>query len=366
MKALLVAEGSGGHLIPAFEVARRLVGAGARVKVWYAQRDQTASLVRALTEAQTEAVVDVDPIPIDSTAHSLGRLWQCGQLWSRAQHCFDTFAPDVVVGFGGWISTPIMLAAKQRRIGCLLHEQNVVLGRANRWLAPWVDRIAVSFPETQAGLNGASSVMTGMPVRKTIGHVLRSHAAQQFGFRTDGPTLLVLGGSQGSRVINRLMERVAAQLSAKERQTWQFLHITGSADEARIRGAYAACQLTSWVAPFLAQMDAAYALADVVIARAGASTIAELARCGTPAILIPYPYAGGHQRANAQVVQDLGGGLMLEESDMTPARVVDAIRRILTDTRLRAMMGRQMRMLDISDAAERLSKTILQLSSHGH
>ena len=363
LKVLLVAEGSGGHLIPALQVASALAGTGARIKVWYAQRRQTERLAGALARETAGTAVEVAPIPIESSANLLRRLWRCGQLWHQAQRCFDTFSPDVVVGFGGWVSAPVVLAARTRRIGCLLHEQNVVMGRANRLLARWVDRVAVSFDETHKRLDRMPPVVTtGLPVRQRIGNSSRSEAAAQLGFTPERPTLLVLGGSQGSQAINRLMIRAAGLLSPEERRAWQIAHLVGSSDEAAVRQAYDAHKVTSWVSSFLVEMETAYASADVVIGRAGASTIAELARCGTPAILIPYPHAGGHQRANAQLVEAIGGGLMLEESEASPERLLGAARRILSDERLRTLMGARMRELNQPDAAARLTDAIVEVA----
>ncbi len=376
LKVLLVAEGSGGHLIPALEVANTLAKTGARITVWYAQRQPTVALAAALTQGATDASVDVHPIPVDASNHLLGRLWHCGQLWHRAGRCFDTFSPDVVVGFGGWVSAPVVLAAclrpanvlwrsrqdRHRRIGCLLHEQNVVMGRANRLLAHWVDRIALSFRETQSALGARPSVITGLPIRAEIGQGSRAEASSRFGFMPDRPTLLVLGGSQGARAINHLAIKMAVLLSPEERRSWQMLHLTGSADAAAVKEAYAAAGVTAWVAPFLGEMGAAYAQADVVIARAGASTIAELSRCGTPSILIPYPFAGGHQRANAQLVEGIGGGLMIEESHASPERVLRTVRVMVADPRLRHAMGEQMRALHSRDATTRLTDAILELA----
>ena len=374
LKILLITEGSGGHLIPALQVATLLATRGARIKVWYAKRSQTASLAEALTHDAAAAAIDVDPIPVRSSSSLMERLWACGQLWQKAQRCFDTFAPDVVVGFGGWVSAPVVLAARlrrtarpvasRRRIGCLLHEQNVVMGRANQWLARWVDRVALSFRDTQAQLDGTPAVITGLPVRRAIGCWSRAQAAEQFGVSPAQPTLLVLGGSQGSRALNRLMPQVAERLAEEERRRWQILHLTGPADTAAVRETYAAHHIRAWVAPLLVEMEAAYALADLVLARAGASTIAELARCGTPAVLIPYPHAGGHQRANARLVETAGGGVLIEEADATPESVLASIRRILTDERLRHMMGEQMRGLSCADAAERLTEAIEALARH--
>jgi UDP-N-acetylglucosamine--N-acetylmuramyl-(pentapeptide) pyrophosphoryl-undecaprenol N-acetylglucosamine transferase len=321
-------------------------------------------LADALTRQAGDAV-DVDPIPVESSPSPWQRLWQCGQLWRRAARCFDEFEPNVVVGFGGWVSAPVVLAARQRHIRCLLHEQNVLLGRANRWLRPWVDRVAVSFPETRAMLHGTPSVTTGLPVREAIGQLPRATAAKRFGLDPDRPTLLVLGGSQGAQPLNRLMMEAAGKLSPEERRTWQVLHGAGARDEAAVRAAYRAHGLTAWVAPLVLEMAAAYAQADVVLARAGASTIAELARCGLPVVLIPYPHAGGHQRANAQVVEAAGGAVLLEEAEATPDRVLEVVRRLFADPRLRAAMGSQMHALYRPDAAQRLSEAIVEVAQLG-
>jgi UDP-N-acetylglucosamine--N-acetylmuramyl-(pentapeptide) pyrophosphoryl-undecaprenol N-acetylglucosamine transferase len=290
----------------------------------------------------------------------LGRLWQSGQLWSDSQRCFETFEPEAVVGFGGWISAPVLLAARRRGIPCLLHEQNVALGRANRWLAPWVTRIALSFHETAALVDGRSLVITGMPVRPQIGRAMPS-AVAQFGLAPDRPVVLVVGGSQGSRAINRLLLSSLAHWTPQERRTWQVLHITGAADEAEVRAAYAQQGLTAWVGAYLMAMEAAYAAATLVVARAGASTIAELALCGKPALLIPYPHAHGHQRLNARLVEAVGGGVTIEESRATPARIAGMIRTLVKDERLRAIMGRQIRELAMPQAVDRLTQAILTL-----
>jgi len=362
VKALLVAEGSGGHLVPALEVAHALAQRGVHVKMWYAQRPQMAQLVLALAQENGMRGIEVDPIPMDVASNVLTRLWRCARLWSRAQRCLDAFAPDVVVGFGGLVCAPVVLAARlrRRRIAVLLHEQNVVMGRTNRFLARWVDRVALSFPETHA----TRAVLTGLPIRPAIGRVVREDAAHRFGLAPHRPTVFVLGGSQGARAINRLMTHLVPSLSSEERAQWQFLHLTGVSDEEMVRRAYATTGITAWVAPFLAEVSAAYAHADLVIARAGASTIAELARCGLPSLLIPYPFAGGHQRANATLVEACGGGIVVEESQATPERMLREIRGLMIDPARRRAMGAQVRTLSASEATTRLSEAIVELAGH--
>ncbi len=365
-KILLVAEGSGGHLIPAFEVARALAQAGARVKVWYAQRPSLIPLAQAFAHEAPEGMIEISPLPTRSSGSAVARLRQCGKLWSEAQHCLQTFEPDVVVGFGGWVSAPVVLAALQRRIGCLVHEQNVILGRANRWLAQWVDCVALSYLDARHPAARRHAVLTGMPVRQGIGHASRQEAAERFGLSADRPTLLVLGGSQGAGFLNQLCTSIVTFLTPEERAQWQWIHVTGPRDAANVKEAYVRAGVNAWVEPFLVEMEAAYAHADLVIARAGASTIAELARCGTPAILIPYPHANGHQRVNAKMVEEAGGGIVLEEQETTPERALSTTRRLLANARLRATMGVRMRTLDVTDAADRLTQAILELRRAPH
>jgi len=360
LKALLVAEASGGHLIPALQVAGALAASGARVQVWYAERSQTAALASGLAGGSADGRVEVRPIPAGSN-RPLDRV-RNGWAVARLMHeRVSAFKPDVVVGFGGWVSAPAILEARWRGAASVLHEQNVVMGRANRLLARWVDRVAVSFPRTRLP-QGVSAVLTGMPVRAAIGTGSRAKAANRFGFDGSRPTVLVLGGSQGSRAVNQLVLEIIQQLTPEERASWQFIHLTGSGDALEVRQAYARLGTDAWVAPHLLEMEDAYAHADLAIGRAGASTLAELASCGIPSILIPYPHAGGHQVANARVAEAQGGGLVLEQSQATPSRVLSLMRRLLGDAPLRASMGGHMRELHRPGAAERLANDIVALA----
>lgn len=365
LRVLMVAEGSGGHLIPALQVAAALSKAGASTTVWYAARPQMAGLSKTLAEAFTSPLVEIAPIPAPARGNPFLQAWGCGRLVARSRRRFRAVTPDVVVGFGGLISAPVVLAARLSRIRTLLHEQNVVMGRANRLLSRCVDRIAVSFEATRQGLNGTPSVVTGMPVRAAIGQVARSDAAARLGLEAGRPTLLVLGGSQGSRAINRLVTDAIARCAPEERARWQVLHLAGSADTSRVEAGYRRAGLTAVVMPSLADMASAYAAADLVIGRAGASTIAELAQAGVPSLLIPYPHAGGHQRANARLVEEVGGGIVLEESSATPEELLATVRRIMGDASARETMGRQVRRLAAPDATARLAQMIVELGGVG-
>lgn len=362
LNVLLIAEGSGGHLIPSLRVANDLIAQGAKVKLWYAERRQVARVSEALLEATLDPAVEVEPIALKWHLNFFVRLWYCGVIWLRAQKCLGSFRPSVVVGFGGWVTLPVLIAAKQRGVPILVHEQNVRLGRTNQLLTRWVNRIAISFQNTARFCGRAPVMLTGLPTRRAIGSCSREEAASRFGLSAERPTLLIVGGSQGAHAVNDRIMQALPGLSAEERSNWQFIHLTGVADEAAVKEVYATHGVKAFVAAFVTEMDAAYALADVVLARAGASTIAELAQCGIPAILIPYPEAGRHQRANAEVVEIAGGGFRLEEEDASPDRVLRLVRQLLEDKALRQRMGSAVRSLCIPDAAERVAGLILGLT----
>lgn len=365
LRVLMVAEGSGGHLIPALEVARALTHGGAQVLLLYGRRKQLAGLLPGLVQEAHEHGIQLRALALRSPRRMLGwagRLGQALVIWRITRQQLSKFQPDVIVGFGGWLSVPAIIAARQQHIPVMLHEQNVLFGRANRLLSRWADRVALSFAESAVHLS-RQTVVTGLPIRPTIGSGSRYRAAAQFGLDPDRPTVLVLGGSQGSRALNRLVGKMLERLDGRERSAWQFIHLTGQADYEDAERAHAAAGIRSWVAPHLVEMALAYAMADVVIARAGASTIAELASCGKPAIFIPYPYAGGHQRENARVVESAGAAVQLEEATTSPERLLRLLRRLVEDRRLQAMMGAQMKTLARPDATQRLASAITGLAA---
>ena len=200
-----------------------------------------------------------------------------------------------------------------------------------------------------------------MPIRSGIGRMRQSTDAARFGFSPEKPTVLVLGGSQGSRALNRLVSQGLSLCSEQERRQWQFLHVTGMEDEPDVRELYSSAGIQAWVSPFLVDMESAYAQADVVIARAGASTLAELASCGRPAVLIPYPYARAHQHANARLAESVGGAFVVEEHEATASRrLLEAIRWLLHDPQLRTCMGQNMQRLAVTDATQRLADLIVE------
>ena len=227
-----------------------------------------------------------------------------------------TFRPDVIVGFGSLFCIPMILFAWLFRMKTLIHEQNVIPGRANRFLAKFTDRIAVSFTETGDYFKNYKRkvITTGNPIRKELNRIDKHKALDFFGFTSDKFTILVMGGSLGSHRINSGFVRAVSAIPDKSR--FQVVHLTGLADYDLLENSYEDLNINSRLFNFLVPMQYAYSACDLVVSRAGATTIAEIIFFGLAAILIPYPFAYRHQIANAKVLKNTGSGIIIQDNEL--------------------------------------------------
>ena len=266
------------------------------------------------------------------------------------------FDPHVVVGVGGYASGPGMMAALLRRIPTLAFEPNAVPGLANRLVGKWVSAAAISFSSEQKFFRHAE--VTGIPVR-----------AEFFALRPKPPgtppALLVFGGSQGARALNDAMPRIVAQL-LQAVPGLSILHQAGARHAELVQAAYLASGSPPdrWqVHAFLDDMPRRFEAADLVLARSGASTIAELGAAGKPSLLVPFPRAADdHQRHNAEVMVQTGGARLLQESDLTPKSLLAALTDLLSSRVALARMGEEARQLARPDAAVRIAAMIAGLA----
>ena len=265
----------------------------------------------------------------------------------------DRVRPDVVVGFGGYVSVPAYLAARTRKLPLVVHEGNALPGMANRLGARLTTHVATSFPDTP--LRHAHYV--GLPIRRLIStldrHALRAEARAHFGLDPDAPTLLVTGGSQGAVRINGAVLGAAAELSSAGVQV---LHVTGPknvTDPPAVAGAAYA------VVDYVDRMDLAYAAADAVLCRSGSNTVTEVSGVGLPAIYCPLPIGNGEQALNARPVVDAGGGLMIDDAALSSDWVRAAVPDLLLDHDRLQAMGRAASGLIPLDADDRLAAMVL-------
>ena len=239
------------------------------------------------------------------------------------------FSPDVIFSIGGYASGPTVLVGWLRRIPCVLLEPNAIPGLTNKWLGRLATKICLGFPQIAAYFPAHKAVWTGNPVRWKTG------AEQQPTFSAsasrDRLTVLIFGGSAGARRLNQTLPQALA-LVGKGADTPRIIHQTGKAGHAEVTAAYTSLGLEAEVVPFIETMREYYLAADLVVCRAGAITVAELTSLGKPAILIPYPYAvDDHQRANAAILVQAGAARMVLDADLTPARMAEEIRSLVTN-----------------------------------
>lgn len=314
---VLAAGGTGGHVFPAEALARELYRRGYRLALVTDKRGHAYGGTLGEMETHRVRAGGIAGKGVFAKVCSVAELG-LGTLQARA--LLKRLAPKAVVGFGGYASIPTMMAATMAGLPTVLHEQNAILGRANRLLAGRVDAIAMAFPDSlgiPAKARGKIT-QTGMPVRESILEV-RETPYPSF---TDARPLniVVLGGSQGARVLSDVIPDAMGRLSDGLRGRIRITQQCRPEDIDRVRARYDALGLNADLASFFSDVPARLSGAHLVIARAGASTVAELLAAGRPAILVPYRYAtDDHQSLNAHAVDEVGAGWLIPEADFTAA-----------------------------------------------
>jgi UDP-N-acetylglucosamine--N-acetylmuramyl-(pentapeptide) pyrophosphoryl-undecaprenol N-acetylglucosamine transferase len=356
---LVAAGGTGGHLFPAAALAGALTERGLAVHL--ATDHRAIRFGEMFPEDAIHVVASAtirsrNPIALTRTAAALGLgLFQAWRLIGRLQ-------PAAVVGFGGYPSVPPVLAAVWRGVPTVIHDANAVVGRANRLLAPRVTAIATTFPETfhDAPDLAAKATLIGNPVRSAV----VAAAAMPYTAPSETLRLLIFGGSQGARIMADIVPAAVARVEPGLRARLHIVQQAREEDLARVRGAYANLSVTAEVAPFFSDLPARIAAGHLVVARSGASTVAELAAIGRPSILVPLPHAiDQDQFANAGVLDRAGGALRLVQEAFTPERLATEI-AALADAPQRLMaMAAAARSLGRLDAAARLADLVLNLAA---
>jgi UDP-N-acetylglucosamine--N-acetylmuramyl-(pentapeptide) pyrophosphoryl-undecaprenol N-acetylglucosamine transferase len=357
--------GTAGHVFPMIAVAERLRDLGHDVRFAGSATGQEASVVPAagfvfVPVSVTSAQSRLSP----RTVSALWRTYAASRaLRPLVQAC------DVVVGIGGYASAPAVVAARRSRIPIVLIEQNGVPGAVNRIAARWASVVATTFEATAERLPPRTRVVrTGNPVRRAIVAVahartqLRSEALRAFDLEGDRLTVVVLGGSQGARQLDRIV--AAAIDDLRHRADVQLLVVTGPANLQEVEpAARASGELLVRAVGFVDRMDRALAVADLALSRAGAGAIAELAVCGVPAILVPYPHATEHhQEANAREMERAGAAEVLPERSLTPGGLAERLTSLLDDPDRRDVMASSMLTWARPDADARIAGLVEEVA----
>jgi UDP-N-acetylglucosamine--N-acetylmuramyl-(pentapeptide) pyrophosphoryl-undecaprenol N-acetylglucosamine transferase len=277
---------------------------------------------------------------------------------------FQTLRPAAVLAMGGFTSAPPVLAARRFGAKTFLHESNTIPGRANRWLARWVDQAFVGFPQAEGRLAAKSVAVTGTPVRADFQARDVAESRLALGLEANRPVLLVMGGSQGASGVNDLIVNSLPAL-ARHALQWQWLHLAGPNDVEKVQRAYARHEMKAVVRPFLTEMELALAAATASVSRAGASSLAELAALRLPALLVPYPVAAdNHQWHNARAFEETGAAQLLEQRHATPEKVSQVLRELMEDTDERKTIKTALTRWHAPNAAQLVADKILQSVSH--
>lgn len=363
MRVLIAGGGTAGHVFPALALARRLVeGHTANVRFAGTPNGLEAKLV---SEAGYPFVaIEAQPLRREFSSRAAKAPFAALRSVSRCRRLVED--ADVVVGMGGYVSVPVALAATRTGRPLVLHEQNAVPGLANRLLARPARAVALAFAEAERMFpRRARTVVTGNPVREAIASVpdarerLVEEAIEELDLESGRTTVVVFGGSQGALHLNRATAGALELLA--DRRDLQVVLLTGPAHlETTERMLPRDSDLRVRAFAFLDRMELAYAVADLVVSRAGATTCAEVAVCGLPSVLIPYPYATGrHQEANARALQRAGAAVVMMDDAVSPTSLADRIVELVGDRARLRSMGERAEKWAKPDAAERLAGVVV-------
>ena len=353
MRVLLAGGGSAGHTSPLLATADALKRLAPGVEITcLGTRERIEAQIIPAAGYPLEFVPSV-PLPRRPNA-DLARL--PGRLRAArraALEVIDRIRPDVVCGFGGFVSVPAYLAARKRHVPLVVHEGNTVPGIANKLGARFTEHVATSFPDTAL----PHATYLGLPIRRMIATLDRAahrdEALAAYGLRSELPVLLVTGGSQGAASINRAVLGAARALADGGVQV---LHVTGRAHETEAPDT----GVPYVVLGYVERMDLAYSAADAVLCRSGSNTVTEVSGVGLPAVFVPLPIGNGEQALNARAVIEAGGGLLVEDASLTPEWVAATVPGLVTDPARLAEMSAAAADLIPRDADEKLARMILE------
>jgi UDP-N-acetylglucosamine--N-acetylmuramyl-(pentapeptide) pyrophosphoryl-undecaprenol N-acetylglucosamine transferase len=335
MSVVLAGGGTAGHIEPALATADALRRADPRIQITCLGTERGLETRVVPLRGYELALIPAVPLPRSLTPDLLSVPGRLGAAISAAAEALDEAEADVVVGFGGYVATPAYLAARRRRIPIVVHEANSRPGLANKIGA----RLTRYVFTGQPGIRLPHATFIGIPIRREIAGLdrlaLGDKARAHFGLRPDLPVLLVTGGSQGARSLNRAAVGAAGWIRAAGVQV---LHIIGPRSDIEVPPPGGE---TPYVAlPYLDRMDLAYAAADFAMCRAGAMTCAELTAVGLPAAYVPLPHGNGEQRLNAMPIEDIGGGIIVDDAQLSPEWIADTLLPVVLDPELVAAMSR--------------------------
>lgn len=361
MKIIFAGGGTGGHLMAGLSAAEEILSRFHEAEIVFFGSDR--KLEKRCVEQKGFRYRQVRA---KKWGKSIQQIITC--IGSTVLGIFDSlfavrnFNPDIVVGLGGYVSVAPVIAAKLLGIPSVLLEQNVIPGKANRFLSRWVDEVYCHWRGSLKWFTQAKVVrVTGTPIRKDILSSKKMRSVEKFGLSASKKTILITGGSQGAQAINETFLRCLPMLESLHNDL-QIIHCTGEYGYETAKAAYKQTKIEAFVCSYLDDMGAAFSMADIILCRAGATTIAEITALGIPAILIPYPYAAdNHQYWNAMELVSNGGGYLLQQLDVTPEKIMELIADILDNEEKYDRMRMLNKRMGIPNASSNVVDNICRL-----
>ncbi len=356
MRMMVAGGGTGGHVFPGVALAEEVVGRHPDNDVVFVGTARGLE-ARVVPEAGFPIeLIDVKGLKGKGPLKLLANLLMLPRAFLQCLRVLRRWRPDVVVGVGGYASGPVVLAAWMLRIPTAVQEQNAVAGFTNRVLGHFVEAAFTAFPEAGRYFADRKVYQLGNPIRRELMENYMRPSLQH-----DRLRVLVFGGSQGAHALNMRMIESLPHL-ADLRQRIEIVHQTGARDREQVEAGYRACGFVPDVREFINDMSTAYARADLVVCRAGATTLAELTVCKKPSILIPFPKAAdNHQVRNAQSLVEAGAAVMIEEKDLTGELLAGEIRAVLGQPERRDLMARAAGRLGAPQAAGEITDVCTEL-----
>lgn len=369
MRMIISGGGTGGHIYPAITIAREIAKLADNCEILFVGTKQGLEADIIPKEGFHFTTIEVRGLERRLSWQNVRTLFNTiGSVWNSSQ-IIKEFKPDVVIGTGGYVCGPVLLAASLLKIPSMIQEQNVIPGITNKILSRFVDRIAIGYEEAQRYFKEykpGQIVFTGNPIRPEVMSATREEGQAALALNPDRVTLLVVGGSRGARSINNAMLGVYKHFNGNKRI--QILHVTGQNEYNSIVGnvKQSGIELSGdgniIIKPYLYNMPLALAAADLAIFRAGAVGLAELTARGIPAILIPYPFAAeNHQEFNARALEKQGAASVVADKELTSAKLIDTIEKLLDNPEALSGMAKKSKELGRPQAAEAIARLALSL-----
>ncbi|MCI4625585.1 MAG: undecaprenyldiphospho-muramoylpentapeptide beta-N-acetylglucosaminyltransferase [Candidatus Magnetoovum sp. WYHC-5] len=360
-KVVITGGGTGGHLYPGIAVAEEIKKTLKNVDILFIGSTRGIEAKILPTEKYFAKLLNTQGVVGKSLMKKTWALFSMTGAFVDVYYFLRKMNPDVVIGTGGYVSFLPVCAAVLLGIPTIIHEQNSIPGVANKFLARFVDRVCVTYENSIRAFPKTKTYLTGNPVRNGILSKSKEDGLAKFKLKTDRFTVFIFGGSRGARGLNKTVVESLEHLKDLK-DGMQFIHQTGEDDYEFVRGAYQNYGFYGMVMPFITTMAEAYAASNMVISRAGATTIAEITSLGLPAILIPYPYsASSHQELNAAKLAQGGAAVMIKEDGLSGVILADEIKRLYFDKDKRRSLSRNCKIFGRPDASKKVSTIAISL-----